>query len=127
MTATREGVRPPAAVPSAEDGFVRLLSMRLGGPLGRRAAAGRVWWTPVRVTLAIATLTYLIGMIFRIPCRITVPGQAPDHFRLMCYSDIGLLYSGRGLLAGLTPYLHRDPNYQTLEYPVLTGWFLELE
>ncbi len=121
--------RRPVVVtePSAEDGFVRLLSQRLGGPIGRRAAAGRAWWSPVRVTLAIATLTYLIGMIFRIPCRITEFGQAPDHFRLMCYSDIGLLYSGRGLLAGLTPYLDSSPDFPVLEYPVLTGWFLEFE
>lgn len=116
-----------AVNPAAEDGFVRLMSQRLGGPIGRRAAAGRLWWTPVRVILAVATLTYLIGMIFRIPCRITVYGQAPDHFRLMCYSDIGLLYSGRGLLAGLTPYLDSSPDFPVLEYPVLTGWFLELE
>lgn len=119
--------RDVVAEPSAEDGFVRLVSHRLGGPLGRRAAAGRAWWSPVRVTLAVATLTYLVGMIFRIPCRITMPGQAPDHFRLMCYSDIGLLYQGRGLMAGLTPYLQSSPDYPVLEYPVLTGWFLELE
>lgn len=126
--ATRKSA--PADVPSppsSQDGFVRLVSNGIGGPIGRRAMAGRAWWTPVRITLAIASLTYLIGMIFRIPCRITIAGQAPDHFRLMCYSDIGLLYSGRGLLAGLTPYLHNDPNYPVLEYPVLTGWFLELE
>jgi uncharacterized membrane protein len=61
-----------------------------------------------------------------VPCRITVPGQNPDTFRLMCYSDIPLLYEGRGLLAGNTPYLDSG-NYQPLEYPVLTGWFLELE
>ena len=32
----------------------------------------------------------------------------------------------RGLLQGNTPYLDSG-NYPVLEYPVLTGWFLELE
>ena len=76
--------------------------------------------------LAVATLTYVVGMIFRLPCRITVAGQVPDAFRRLCYSDIGLLYADRGLLQGNTPYLDSG-SYQVLEYPVLTGWFLELE
>ena len=44
----------------------------------------------------------------------------------MCYSDIGILYGPRGLMEGNVPYLDSG-NYPVLEYPVLTGWFLELE
>ena len=112
--------------PSVSDGFVRLVSERVGGPIGRHAAQTSSWWNPARVALLTATLMYLAGVVFRLPCRVTVAGQSPQTFKFMCYSDIGLLYEGRGLLQGNTPYLDSG-NYQVLEYPVLTGWFLELE
>jgi uncharacterized membrane protein len=112
--------------PSLSDGFVRTVSARLGGPIGRHAVAQAQWWRPERVVMLTATLCYLLGVIWRLPCRITAPGQNPDTFKLMCYSDIGLLYSGRGLQQGNVPYLDSG-NYDVLEYPVLTGWFLDLE
>ncbi len=112
--------------PAREDAFVAEMAQRLGGPLGRHAARVRDVWNPARVILLVATLTYLAGMVFRLPCRITVAGQSPDTFRRLCYSDIGLLYADRGLLQGNTPYLDSG-SYPVLEYPVLTGWFLELE
>ena len=65
-----------------------------------RAAA---WWNPLRVTLLVGTLVYLSGVVFRLPCRITVAGQPPpDHFKYLCYSDIGLLVRGSRPAAG--PY-----------------------
>ena len=112
--------------PARTDAFAAAMSERLGGPLGRYAEVLRARWSPARVVLAVATLTYVVGMVFRLPCRITVAGQTPDAFRMLCYSDIGLLYADRGLLQGNTPYLDSG-SYQVLEYPVLTGWFLELE
>ena len=112
--------------PSTSDGFVRTVSERFGGPIGRYAGRGYSWWNPARVALLCATLIYLAGVLFRLPCRITQAGQSVDSFKYMCYSDIGLLYEGRGLLQGNTPYLDSG-NYQVLEYPVLTGWFLEFE
>jgi len=106
---------------------VSRVSQRIGGPLGRYAATGSAWWNPLRVTLLVGTFVYLSGVAFRLPCRITIAGQPPpDHFKYLCYSDIGLLYAGRGLLQGQTPYLDSG-GYPVLEYPVLTGWFLELE
>ena len=119
--------RSAQTLPSATDDFVGRVSQRIGGPLGRYAATGTAWWNPLRVTLLVGTLVYLSGVVFRLPCRITVAGQPPpDHFKYLCYSDIGLLYAGRGLLQGNTPYLDSG-GYPILEYPVLTGWFLELE
>lgn len=112
--------------PSLSDGFVRTVSARLGGPIGRHAAPGTHWWTPERVVLLVATASYLLAVIWRLPCRISAPGQNPDTFKLMCYSDIGLLYAGRGLRDGQVPYLDTG-SYEVLEYPVLTGWFLDLE
>ena len=119
--------RSPNILPSATDSFVGTVSQRIGGPLGRYAAVGLDWWNPLRVTLLVGTLVYLSGVVFRLPCRITDAGQPPsNHFKYLCYSDIGLLYAGRGLLQGNTPYLDYG-GYPVLEYPVLTGWFLELE
>ena len=115
--------RPDA--PSRTDPLVRGLSRRFGGPAGRHAG-GAGWWTAARVALLVATLVHLAGMVFRLPCRITTPGQSIDQYGDLCYSDIGLLYGGRGLLQGNTPYLDSG-DYPVLEYPVLTGWFLELE
>lgn len=117
---------PTPVQPARSDPFVALMAERLGGPLGRYAARVRQFWNPARVILAVATLTYVVGMIFRLPCRITTAGQSPDTFRMLCYSDIPLLYADRGLLQGNVPYLDSG-GYPVLEYPVLTGWFLELE
>src|SRR3954452_9325553 len=113
-------------VPSRSDGFVNGVSRLLGGPIGRHATLDGSWWSPSRIVLLTATVCYLIGVFWRLPCRVTAPGQAPDSFKLMCYSDIPLLYPGRGLMAGNIPYL-QSGGYDTLEYPPLTGWFLELE
>jgi uncharacterized membrane protein len=120
--ATPTGVRPRAAdPPSLTDGFVATVSQRFGGPIGRHAALGGQWWNPLRVALLVGTLVYLAGVVFRLPCR-----HGADYFKNLCYSDIPLLYPGRGLMLGNTPYLDSG-NYPVLEYPVLTGYFLELE
>ncbi|MFL6026550.1 MAG: glycosyltransferase family 87 protein [Friedmanniella sp.] len=122
---TNAGAPDVLDAPSRTDPFVARLSRRLGGPLGDHAA-GPGWWSPLRVALLVATLMHLAGMVFRLPCRITTAGQSIDQYKDLCYSDIGLLYSGRGLLQGHIPYLDSG-DYPVLEYPVLTGWFLELE
>ncbi len=109
------------ATPSVTDGFVATVSQRFGGPLGRHAAVGGRWWNPLRVALLTGTLVYLAGVVFRLPCR-----YGGDYFKNLCYSDIPLLYPGRGLMQGNTPYLDFG-DYPVLEYPVLTGYFLELE
>lgn len=61
----------PEVQPARTDGFVAAMSQRAGGPLGRYADLVRRWWSPPRIILAVATLTYLVGMVFRLPCRIS--------------------------------------------------------
>jgi hypothetical protein len=116
----------PAAPPSRSDAVVQTLSQGLGGPLGRHAAPGSGWWGPARVAVLVGTITYLVGVVFRLPCRTTVAGQNSDWYKHMCYSDIPLLYPDRGLQQGNVPYLDSG-DYPALEYPPLTGWFLDLE
>jgi uncharacterized membrane protein len=116
----------PTDPPSRTDAFVRTVSQGLGGPIGRHAAAGDGWWGPARVAVLVGTLSYLAGVVFRLRCRTTVAGQVSNWYKHMCYSDIPLLYPDRGLLQGNIPYLDSG-DYPVLEYPPLTGWFLDLE
>jgi hypothetical protein len=116
----------PTDPPSRTDAFVRTLSQGLGGPIGRHAEPGGSWWGPARFAVLVGTLTYLAGVVFRLPCRTTVAGHVSNWYKHMCYSDIPLLYPDRGLLQGNTPYLDSG-DYPVLEYPPLTGWFLDLE
>ena len=125
MSSPRPGPSLAEDHPSRSDPFVRSLSERFGGPFGRHGQPGASWWNPTRVALLTATAVYLIGVMFRLPCRMTVAGRVPDVYRNLCYSDISVLYGPRGLLEGNTPYLDSG-NYQVLEYPVLSGAFLEL-
>ena len=106
--------------PSQTDGFVAAVSTRLGGPIGRHAARARGWWNPARVALAVGFCVYVAGLVAHRPCR-----HGADQFKYLCYSDIRVLYPGRGLLQGNVPYLDSG-NYPVLEYPVLTGWFVDL-
>ncbi len=112
---------PTLDAPSRSDGFVSLVTRRIGGPIGRHAGVGAGWWSPARIALLVGTVVYLAGVVFRLPCR-----MGADQFKFLCYSDIGLLYTGRGLSQGKTPFLDSG-DYPVLEYPVLTGWFLDLE
>lgn len=113
-------------MPAARDPFVAMISQRIGGPLGRHAGRSLSWWSPTRVALLTATAAWILGALQKIPCRQTVVGQYPDTYKYLCYSDIPLLYTARGLADGNIPYLDHG-NYQTLEYPVLTGWLLEFQ
>lgn len=94
----------------------------LGGTTGRRARFD----LPVLPVLTLITgLTWIIGYIMRLPCRVADFGNA-DRYVRMCYTDIPYLFTGRGLNQGILPYLQTAPNSQSIEYPVLTGWFMWL-
>jgi uncharacterized membrane protein len=123
----RDTTRPPEPdAPSTTDPFVGIISEAVGGPLGRHAALRPAVTMASTVALVTAAVIYVLGALFHLRCRSNVVGESVDTFKWMCYSDIGLLYSGRGLQQGNTPYLDSG-DYPVLEYPVLTGWFLELE
>lgn len=124
-TSTPEAGTAGVDAPSASDSFVRAVSSVLGGPLGRHAVRPRAPWA-LLVAVTIATLTWLLAILQKLPCRDTVAGHDADRFRHLCYTDIPLLYRDRGLVAGHIPYLDSGP-YPPLEYPVLTGWLVEVE
>lgn len=93
-----------------------VLSRVLGGPLGRHARPGGLWFSPAPWTYLALTVSWLIVMVRQIPCQNT----SNQYLPWMCYSDIPVLYYWRGLKDGQIPFLQTD-----LEYPVLTGAFME--
>ncbi len=93
------------------------LTRVLGGPLGRHATRRGIWFSPAPWAYLTLTLSWLIVMARQIPCQ----KGGDQYLPWMCYSDIPVLYYWRGLKDGQIPFLQAD-----LEYPVLTGGFMEL-
>ncbi|MBB5119825.1 membrane protein [Streptomyces eurocidicus] len=118
--------------PTVEDEVAAAGSELIGGPAGRRALPGRGWWTPVRVIALVALGMFALGMVQKLPCyEYGWFFGATTQYTHACYSDIPHLYSGRGFDAGLIPYFDRIPQELSggmdyLEYPVLTGLFMEV-
>jgi len=96
---------------------VPALSAVLGGPVGRHARRTGIWFSPAPWAYLTLTVSWLIVMVRQVPCQ----GGGDQYLPWMCYSDIPVLYYWRGLKDGLVPFLQTD-----LEYPVLTGGFMEL-
>ncbi|MEU7638614.1 MULTISPECIES: glycosyltransferase family 87 protein [unclassified Streptomyces] len=114
--------------PTRRDEVAAAGSELIGGPIGRRALLGTHWLTPVRVIALVAIGMFALGMVQKLPCY---NGGwffgATSQYVHACYSDIPHLYSGRGFADGLIPYFDKLPgDMQYLEYPVLTGLFMEV-
>lgn len=115
----------PIVLPTHDDPVIASGSTGIGGPVGRMAAIGATWWTPLRVLIVLATLGYILGYVLDLSCRST-GWMSPERYEHLCYSDIPPLYSLRGFADGLIPYLQIPSDGVPLEYPVLTGVFMLL-
>ncbi len=122
----RRPTKPAMVLPSWSDPLTRLASRAAGGRRGRRALAPRDS-VVMAVALITATITWVLCIVQKVPCRYDQVGKAVDWFKWGCYSDIPLLYRLRGLADGYTPFFVPADQYQVLEYPVLTGMLLEVE
>lgn len=117
------------AEPTDEDSLAAVLSDRFGGPVGRHGGVrpdgtpgGHWWWTPLRVILAVVTLTFALSLVHEKPCVGTAWGNDAVRYSKACYSDIPYLYTGRGFATQQWPYAPHDA-YQRMEYPVGTAYF----
>lgn len=129
--APRPPTRRQTVRPSEQDEVAAAASEVVGGPAGRRAAHGGSWWSPIRVIVLVTLGMYALGMVQKLPCfeGSWFSGQTAQYVRA-CYSDIPHLYNGRGFADGFLPYLDRIPDrisggMEYLEYPVLTGAFMQ--
>jgi uncharacterized membrane protein len=117
-------------LPSRDDAVVAAGSELVGGPAGRHVRAGRNWWTPVRVIVAMMILTFLLGVAQKGYCHAnawTRPGNA--QYVHACYSDIPHLFRERGFNEGKLPYFDRSNDIggmPYLEYPVVTGAVMQV-
>ncbi|QPP07664.1 DUF2029 domain-containing protein [Streptomyces bathyalis] len=119
--------------PTEQDEVAAAGSELIGGPVGRRVAPGAGgWWTPVRVVALLGLGMFVLGMVQKAPCfnGAWFTGQTSQYVHA-CYSDIPHLFAGRGFADGLVPYFDRIPERVSggmtyLEYPVLTGVFMEV-
>src|SRR3954454_5286526 len=126
MMPTVTGPQLEPRTTSELDPAVAELTVGLGGPSGRFARPNSSWWTPLRIALAVCTITFSLGVLQKAPCMEQGwDRQSWRPFKALCYSDIGYLYQERGFVEGNRPFLDTG-NYPVLEYPVLTGGFMEV-
>jgi uncharacterized membrane protein len=110
-----------AGLPSRTDPTAARASGGIGGSWGRYAGVRpRSWWTPVRVLLALTSLTLLLGFAQKSPCA-SGDWTGNKQYTHLCYSDIVPLWIAERLDVGAVPY--RDT---AVEYPVLTGGFMQV-
>ncbi|MFD5699345.1 glycosyltransferase family 87 protein [Streptomyces lasiicapitis] len=128
QSATEEAPQP--VLPTKQDEVAAAGSELIGGPIGRRALLMTIRLTPVRVIALVAIGMFALGMVQKMPCY---NGGwfvgASSQYTHACYSDIPHLYQGRGFADGLLPYFDRLPDnvgMEYLEYPVLTGAFMQV-
>jgi uncharacterized membrane protein len=110
---------PAAILPSRADPVVRAASTAIGGPWGRHGVVGqRRFWTPLRVLLAMTTLTLCLAYLQKAPCQNGAWAHSLQYTHF-CYSDVVPLFFEEKLSTAAVPYVDHP-----VEYPVLTGAFM---
>lgn len=120
---------PPATAAPGADLAPRGATMPLGGPPGKRALVHqRRWFTPLRVSLGLATLTLMIAWFKDRTCAYQ-PWTSGTQFTHLCYSDIIGTWQTQGLDRGAVPYLDYvgqatdGSSPGGVAHPILVGLF----
>ncbi|MFI9630940.1 glycosyltransferase family 87 protein [Streptomyces sp. NPDC052042] len=118
----------PVVRPTHQDEIAAAGSELIGGRSGRWSRLGSTAPTPVGVVALVALGMFALGMVQKLPCYNWAWFRgAGSQYTHACYSDIPHLFVARGFSDGLVPYFDRLPgDMQYLEYPVLTGLFMEI-
>ena len=112
---------PDRVVPTWTDPVAAQASEAVGGPWGRHAVTGRaLFWTPLRVCLLFTVLVLSIAWVKQVPCA-DGNWTGSRQYTHLCYNDAVPLFGIHGLSEGQVPYLD-----SAVEYPVLTGAFMQL-
>ncbi len=113
-------------LPADSDPVVYAVTERIGGPSGGHRGRFVGFWTPLRVLVLLATLAFVLGYLLKMPCHAEGFGGDARYTKL-CYSDIPYLYELRGFADGWLPYFQTGGGQgPALEYPVLTGAFMQI-
>ncbi|WP_328720587.1 glycosyltransferase 87 family protein [Streptomyces sp. NBC_00247] len=117
-----------AVAPTRRDEIAAAGAELIGGPAGRFARFGGGALTAVRVVALVAIGMFALGMVQKLPCYDWAWFRGTSsQYTHACYSDIPHLFVGRGFADGLLPYFDRlGGDMQYLEYPVLTGLFMQV-
>jgi uncharacterized membrane protein len=112
-------------LPANDDPVVASAVERVGGAAGSHRGRLEGLWTPLRVLVLLTTLGYVVGYVSKLPCH-AEQFQGDARYTRLCYSDIPYLFQLRGFADGFWPYLQAGPGQEHLEYPVLTGFFMQV-
>ncbi len=94
------------------------LATLLGGRIGDHARPGGLWFRAWPWAFGALLLNFVILMLRQRPCEI----GGETKYLALCYSDVRVLWYWRGLQDGQVPYF----DFAQIEYPVLTGAFMEV-
>lgn len=104
---------------------VDLFGRGFGAVGGRHARRPESLADATGVTVLAACLLWLATIWRQTGCLMTADSEVRSTFLQRCYTDMTVLYTGRGLLDGNTPYIDQG-DYPVFEYPTLTGMWVEL-
>lgn len=117
---------PQSVAPTRDDPVIADNSEILGGRVGDHAGGPTRFWNPLIVLAFLSVVAFIANLVTRIPC-IGNGFNDPVRYTHLCYSDIPPLFSLRGFSANVFPYIHAPlPGTEQLEYPVLTGLFIQV-
>ena len=111
--------------PTRDDPLIAQNAELIGGPVGKYHRASKSWWSPLRVIIALSTLSYALGIWLDSSCR-NSSWISPQRYEHLCYTDIHPFYTIKGFAESIFPYLGNATPEQMVDAPVLIGLFMQV-